>query len=104
MIFLKNLPEAETSFLRATIVYKNKEKPLVCDIYDLLECESSECALELFDLYIQEEIGVTKRSLIGFNDVRGGKIFIYKVDNEVLCLCIHRVDINCLSICRDYMK
>jgi hypothetical protein len=101
---LKNLPEAETSFLKTTIVYRDQEKPLVCDIDDFLDCETSECALELFDLYIKEELEVVNRVLIGFYDTKGGKIFIYRVDDEILCLCIHRVDVSCKAMCRDYVE
>lgn len=97
---MRNLPEAETSFLKITMVYKGREKPLVCDINDFLECESSECALELFDLYVKEYVNVNERRFVGLNNIRGGKVFIYEVDNEVLCLCVHRAEVRCLPMCK----
>lgn len=102
--YLKNLPEPEAQILKATFVYKDNSFNLVCNIYDFLGCETNECALELCDLYLKKYVENVCREVIAIENIKGGKIFIYNLDNDVACLCIHRFDVNCIDICRNYLR
>lgn len=104
MYILKNIPEPESSFLEATAVYRGKVFHILCDVYDFINCESADCAEELFDLYLPRYVDVSEKSVVAIENIRGGKVFVYKANNEVLCLCIHRTGINCENICSSYTK
>lgn len=103
-INMKNLPEPEASFLRVTLVYKERSIPILCDVSDFLDCDSAECALELFDSYIQRYIGVTEGNILLIENIKGGKIFVYKVNDDTVCLCIHKANIDCINICKNYRR
>ncbi len=104
MNILKNIPEPESSFLEVTAIYRGKIFRILCDVYDFVGCESSDCALELFDLYLQRYVDTPEKTVVAIENIRGGKVFVYKVNNEVLCLCIHRAEVDCENICRGYTK
>lgn len=104
MNILKNIPEPESSFLEATAIYRGKTFHVLCDVYDFVDCESNDCALELFDLYLQRYVEAPEKNVVAIENIRGGKVFVYKVNNEYLCLCIHRAEVDCENICIGYMK
>lgn len=101
---MKTLPEPEASSIRSTLVYKGELIEVLCDVYDLLDCESTDCALELYDSYLQKHISDSERALVSIENIKGGKIFVYRIGGDVVCLCIHRAEVDCKAICDHYMK
>lgn len=100
---MKNLPEPEASFLKVTLVYKERTAIVLCDIYDFLDCDAVECALELFDSYIQRYVNASERKIVLISNTKGGKLFVYEVDGRNVCVCVHKADIDCMNICRGYL-
>lgn len=101
---MKNLPEPEASYLRATLIFRGKVIDFVCNLYDFIDCDSTECALDLFDSYLQRYVEAKEVKVMAIENIKGGKMYIYSVGNDTICLCIHRVDISCEDVCRSYVK
>ncbi len=98
---MKNLPEAEGIPLKVTVI-NGIRKEIFCDVDELIDCDDTECAMEIFDLYIRPILpfSVTRYSISNISVVKGGKIFVYNVDDKRMCLAIHRIDIDPSSLCR----
>jgi len=101
---LKNIPEPEAPIFKATLIYKDLVYDVSCNIYDFLDCEANDCALDLFESYIQKYVEKEHRGIITIENIRGGKIFVYSVNGSTVCLCIHRAEIDCAKICKSYEK
>lgn len=98
---MKNLPEAEAeAALKVSLMYRGRTVSIVCNAYEFLDCDTADCALDLFDVYIKKYVDATPRDIYIAEDVRGGKIFIYRIDGEDICICIHRTDISCEDMCK----
>jgi len=98
---VKNLPEAEGIPLKVTVI-DGIRREIFCDVDELIDCDEYECAIEIFDLYIRPILPfpITRYSVSNISVVRGGKIFVYNVDDRRICLAIHRIDMDPDTLCR----
>uniref|UniRef100_A0A7C2V9I3 Uncharacterized protein n=1 Tax=Ignisphaera aggregans TaxID=334771 RepID=A0A7C2V9I3_9CREN len=101
---MKNMPEPEASFFRVTLLYRGNSYRLICNVDDIIDCETAECAQDLYDSYVQRYTNTISKSVITIENRKGGKIFVYRVNGDTACLCVHRPDIDCKDMCANYMK
>jgi hypothetical protein len=97
-----NIPEAEGSKIRASLIFDEVIVPVFCDPEEIFECDANDCALELFNVCIKDVIKLSAKSIsidtIKF--LKGGKVIVYVVDGKKLYLCAHRIQEDVLKLCK----
>ncbi len=98
----KNLPEPEATAMDILLVIDNRVFTIYCDADEILACEEERCANELYSSCVESFVkgSYIKVKHIGY--IRSGKIIVYTIDGEKVCLCICRRGIDIVSICNLY--
>jgi hypothetical protein len=97
-----NIPEVEGGKVKSLLIFGENITPVLCDPEEILECDTSECALELFNTCIKGVIKVQAKniSIETIKLIKGGKVIVYVVDNEKYYLCVHSIQGDALKLCK----